>query len=221
MRNDRHLAIKLRKQKRSYNEISKILGIPKSTLHYWFKKNSWSEKIKKELIKKAQVLARKNLKLMAKANKKKWEEWHHQCQHEAVKEFPAIKDNPLFLAGLMLYWGEGDSKIENSIVRLANIDPEMIRIFSLFLKKICGISKEKIKVSLVLYPDLKEEYCKAFWSKVSDVPLTQFMKSQVIEGRHPTKRLSYGVCTIYHNSRELKEKIFTWIKLYQRELLRV
>ena len=221
MRKDLHLAIKLRKQKKSYNEISKILGIPKSTMHYWFKENPWSEKIKRELMKKAWKLGKKQLKLMAKANKKKWEEWHKQCQQEAVKEFPSLKNNQLFLAGLMLYWGEGDSKMKNCQVRLSNTDPEMIRIFSLFLQKICKVPKNKIKIALILYPDLDEQKCKKLWQKATGIPINQFTKAQFIKGKHPTTRLSYGICNINLGSRELKEKIFTWIKLYQQEFKRV
>ncbi len=221
MRDDRYLAIKLRKQKKSYNEISRILGIPKSTLHYWFKGNSWSEEIKKELMEKAWKLGRKQLKLMVEANKKKWEEWHRQCQQEAVKEFPSLKNNRLFVTGIMLYWSEGDSKMKNCQVRLSNTDPEMIRIYSLFLQKICKIPKDKIKIQLILYPDLNEQECKKLWQKAIGIPITQFTKAQFIKGKHPTTRLSYGICNIHLTDRRLKEKIFTWIKLYQQEFKRV
>lgn len=218
MRNDRHLAIELRKRGVSYNKICKELGIPKSTMHYWFRDLRWSQRIKKELTEKAQRLATKQMKAIAKANKKKWATWRKQHREDAKKAFPLIKSNRLFLAGLMLYWGEGDSKIENGCVRLANTNPEMIKIFTRFLQKVCQIPKEKIKASMVLYPDLNEEICKKFWSKVSNLPFSQFRKTQVIKGRHPTRKLSFGICTVYVNSRELKEKIFVWLKLYQREL---
>lgn len=214
MRNDRHLAIKLRKQKKSYNEISKELGIPKSTIHYWFKENPWSEKIKKELMKKVLKLRRKQLKMMAGANKKKWEEWHIQCQQEAIKEFPSLKNNQLFLAGLMLYWGEGDKQLRNGIVRIGNIDPELIKLFYLFLTRALGIPEEQIYIKLTLYPDLEEKKYKRFWSNLLSVPITQFKNSITILGRHPTRRISYGICSIEVYSRKLKEKILIWIKLY-------
>ncbi len=218
MRNDRHLAIKLRKQKKSYNEISKELGIPKSTIHYWFKSLRWSKAIKKELTERAQRLATKQMKAMARANKRRWEAWRKQHREDAKKEFPVLKLNSLFLAGLMLYWGEGDSKMNNYIVRLANTDPEMIKLFSLFLHKTLWVPRNKIKINLILYPDLNEEKCKNFWSRCSGIPKNKFYKTQFIKGRHPTRRLSYGICNVCVSSRALKEKIFTWLKLYQQEL---
>mgnify|MGYP003395857131 CR=1 FL=1 len=46
----------------------------------------------------------------------------------------------------------------------------------------------------------------------------QFKKSIYIKGRHSTKRLSYGVCTIVVNSRALKERLLKWLELYQHNL---
>lgn len=218
MRNDRHLAIKLRKKSASYNKISKELGIPKSTLSYWFKDEKWSQKIKQELSRKALYTAKKRLRLINKARKEKWEKWREGYREEARKEFPRLKNNPLFLAGLMLYWGEGDSRIENCQVRLANSDPEMIRIFSNFLQQVCLVPLEKIRCALILYPDLNDQKCKKFWSEITGIPEAQFIKTQFIQGRHPTKRLSRGICNILVCSRGLKEKIFVWLKLYQKDL---
>lgn len=216
MRKDRHLAMQLRRQSKSYNEIAAELGIPKSTLHTWFKGNDWSQDIKESLIRKSQILAKHKLKLMALANKDKWEQWHEQCRQEAVNEFTGLQNDPLFIAGIMLYWGEGDKIIKNGTVRLANSDPEMIKIFYSFLNNVLKIPKEKIIIKLTLYPDLKDAVYKKFWCKILNIPLIQFRNSVVITGKHPSKRLSYGVCSIEVYSRKLKEKIFAWVKLYQQ-----
>jgi hypothetical protein len=61
---------------------------------------------------------------------------------------------------------------------------------------------------------------KRFWSRATGVPLSQFRGSIYIKGRHPTKRLSYGVCNIYVSSREFKEKMLVWLDLYQKMLIR-
>jgi len=217
MRNDKHLAIQLRKKGKSYNKISKELGIPKSTLTEWFSNIKWSQKIKKELVRRANYIARKRLRLLNKGRRAMWEAWREEAREQGRKEFPKLKRNPLFIAGLMLYWGEGDSKIENSQVRLSNTTPDLIKIFSLFLKNICKIPKEKIKISLILYPDLNEKKCKLFWSAAADIPVAQFKKGQVIKGKHPTKKLTYGICMVHFTSRQLKEKIFVWINLFQQQ----
>jgi len=50
----------------------------------------------------------------------------------------------LKLAGVMLYWGEGDKKVENSQVRLSNSEPGMVKVFYLFLIGVMKIPSEKI-----------------------------------------------------------------------------
>jgi len=216
MRNDQHLAIKLRKKGISYSKISKELGIPKSTLCCWFRDLDWSKEIKEKLNERNIRKSRKRMRIISKVNKLRWKKWRESYQKEAKKEYNYFRKNSLFISGLNLYWGEGDNKLENGIVRLSNTDPRMIRIFCNFLSAI-RVPKNKIRVSLILYPDLLDNKCKIFWSKASKIPLCQFYKTQFIKGRHPTKRLEHGICIIQMNSRGLKEKIFVWTELFYQE----
>jgi len=194
-------------------EISKRLGIPKSTMHYWFKDLQWSEKIKKELTEKAARLSTKRMKRVAKANKDRWEKWREQHRIEAKKEFPEYRNNPLFVSGLMLYWGKGDGNLKNDM-RLCNIDSRMIVLFNQFLLNICKWPKSGIYLTLTIYPDLSDQECKKYWISKTGISPKQFGKTQVIYGRHPTKRLEYGICTIRAGrSRGLKEKIVIWTDL--------
>lgn len=217
MRNDRHIAIKLRRAGKSYNKISKELGVPKSTLSDWFSSIGWSKTVKRELTRKANYIARKRLRLINKERRTMWEQWRERAREEARKEFPRLQRNPLFIAGIMLYWGEGDSKIENCHVRLSNTSPNMIRLFSIFLQKICHVPTEKLRAAVILYPDLNEIRCKRVWSTASGIPEKQFTKTQFIKGFHPTKRLAHGICLVYLSSRQLKEKIFVWIDLFHKQ----
>jgi len=220
MRKDQEKAFELRKQRKSYNAISTELSIPKSTLAGWFKHEFWSREIRDELGRTASLAFPEKLKRIVAANKKRWADWHQQAREEAVSEFPRLKNDPLFLAGLMLYWGEGNKTPNHPQVKLANSDPAMIRLFCLFLKEVISVPEGKIKIWLLLYPDLIDAVQKNFWSKATGIPLTQFNKSIYIAGRHPTKRLSYGVCNVTVSSSQLKKKLLKWIELYQNSLLR-
>lgn len=219
MRKDKEKVFELRRQNKSYKQISRELNIPLSTLAGWLKNELWSQDIRNKLGSEASLAFPAKLRLMVAANKKRWADLHESYREEAVKEFPALKDNPLFLAGIMLYWGEGNKGSKGSQVKLANTDPSMIRIFYAFLKDVIDVPAEKIHIWLLLYPDLLDNVQKNFWSKATGVPLSQFKNSIYIQGRHPTKRLSYGVCNIYVSSREFKEKIITWIDLAQKTLI--
>ncbi len=214
MRNDKDRAIELRKQNKSYNQIARELGMSKSTLSVWFRNLTWSQQITTALNDEADE---KQIKLMNQASRLKWEAWRESFRQEAKNDFPKLMQNPLFVAGINLYWGEGDHNIHNGKVKLINTDPHMVEIFSNFLRDIAFVPTEKIICWLILYPDLSEQKCKLFWSKASQVPLSQFRKTQYIKGRHPTRRTVAGMCTLEVYSRGLKEKIFTWIDLFYQQ----
>lgn len=217
MRKDKDKAFELRHSGKSYKQIVAELGIPIATLSGWFKHEAWSYDIKSRLSSKASLSNPEKIRLMVRATKEKWQKIHQLWQQDAVKEFPKLKTSPLFIAGLMLYWGEGDKKLENGQVSLSNSDPEMIKIFYSFLAHTMGVPTEKISARLILYPDLIDSVQKNLWSRLTKISISKFTRSTYIQGRHSTKRSSYGVCLVRVCSRELKEKILVWINLYQKE----
>ncbi len=219
MRKDKVKAYELRRKNKSYSEISDLLKIPKSTLATWFQQEDWSKDIRDKLGTAQSLAQPKRLAAVSKANKERWAKLHESYRTLAEQEFPTRKNRPLFLAGLMLYWGEGEKNAKLGRVQLTNSDPLMVRIFYRFLKEELGIPAEKIKVWLLLYPDLRDEMQKRFWSTSSGVPLSQFSKSVYLKGRQATRRLSYGVCNIYVHSREHYEKIMTFLRLSQNMLM--
>ena len=217
MRADKGIAIKLRQQGKSYRDISGDLGIPKSTLSVWFKNDPLSQEVKLKLSSKSNIRVAERIKKFSETNRRKWEAWREAARYEAKKDFKNLAKNPLFIAGNMLYWAEGDSKVKNPL-SLTNTDPRMIRVYIKFLIKILKIDKNKIRATLILYPDLNENRCINFWSEEVGLPKSQFYKTQFIEGRHPTSRLSRGICMIGNNSRQLKEKVLIWIDLLSKGL---
>src|SRR3989344_800497 len=184
MRKDKEKAFELRRQNKSYKTISKELGIPLGTLAGWFRHELWSQDIRDKLGQEASLAFPEKLKRIVAANKKRWADLHEIYREEARNEFATLKNDPLFIAGLMLYWGEGNKMPTSSQVKLTNSDPAMIRLFCFFLKKSLLVPEERIKVWLLLYPDLVDSVQKNFWSKATGVPLTQFNKSIYIVGKH-------------------------------------
>ena len=215
MRRDKKTAFGLRKRGHSYNSISRKLGVSTSTLSVWFSKLSWSKELKQDLTKKAFEKVYPQLKAMQEAHKKKWQDLRYQARIEAKREFKILRNNPLFISGVMLYWGEGDKKNKNSL-RLANTDPALIKIYKNFLRKTCSVAEDKINVWLLLYPDLDEVECKKFWIDKAELRINNFKKSMVIKGRHEHNRLSYGVCNINVHNSYLKEKMSEWINLFSK-----
>lgn len=218
MRNDRQKAELLRLKGTSYRVISQKLGIPVSTLSTWFKRAAWSSQIKEKLSQEIRTPSGKTIRTMAEANRRRWLQWREQGRAEADQEFFSLRQEPLFLAGLSLYWAIGDKVLENNVVKLSSADPDIIRVFFGFLATYAKVQPDTVQVRTVLYPDLIENVQKNFWSRATGIPGALFKKSVRLGGRFPKKRNSYGVCLVTVNNRYLKEKICRWIELYRAEL---
>ncbi|OGG92996.1 hypothetical protein A2609_02060 [Candidatus Kaiserbacteria bacterium RIFOXYD1_FULL_47_14] len=218
MRKDKGIAFNLRRSGKSYTEIRDTLKIPVSTLSDWFSKVDWSKQLKGKLASKMQEQHTIRIVELNKIRGQHLEKAYEEAREEARKEFDAMKYNPLFIAGLMLYWGEGD-KLTKHLTKIANTDPNLIRLYVFFLKKVCRIPEGKIKAQILVYPDLNEENCRRYWSRESGVDLKYFTKSSTIQGRHKTRRIAYGVCMVCISSTYFKVKVLEWLKLLSRELM--
>lgn len=137
---------------------------------------------------------------------------YEEARREAKKEFLRHHSDPLFVAALMLYVGEGD-KLPKNPVRITNTEVSVLRIFALFLKKYCTVPSEKMRVWILGYPDLDMIKCEKRWSQELKIPMSQFYKSQIIQGKHKSKKLHYGVGTLIISDTRLKAKILEWIDL--------
>lgn len=210
-------AFDLRKKGKSYGQISRILSISKSTVSCWFKDIDWSRDIKNQLIERSRESSRKRLVHLNNLKKIKWAKYYIKAEKEAIKEFQKIKENKLFIAGIVIYWGEGDKNFKNGVVRVSNTDTSMLRMFNSFLQKICKVDTEKIKAGLLVYPDLNPDKCLRFWSESINISEEKFFKCTTILGKHKTKRLGNGVCIISVSDKYFKKKILTWLDLFTKE----
>lgn len=216
MRKDKDKAILLRSDGKSYREIKAELGVPVATLSDWFRDQDWSKTLSAELGQKALIKNKARIVHLGKIRGENLSRLYKDARKEAEEEFQLLKNHPLFVAGVMIYWGEGD-KASKSGFRVTNTDPEMIRIFLSFLLKVCRAPSNRIKASLLIYPDLDVKVCEEYWISSVGLPKESFTRTSRIQGRHKTKRLQYGICTLYFSSRFLKEKMLVWIDLFGKE----
>ena len=96
---------------------------------------------------------------------------------EAKKEIGKISKRDLTIAGIALYWGEGYKKGKNSI-EFINSDPKIISLIMRFFREICQIEESKFRCGLFLHPGLDEKNALDFWSEITNIPKSQFIKTQ-------------------------------------------
>jgi len=205
-------ALELRKRGFTFREIARYTNVSVSTLSLWLKDEVWSERITEDNQKRAARENSKRISLLNKARGNQYKKLYAEAERSAVTEYKHYRNNPLFIAGLMLYVGEGDNG-DSRLIRLANIKVDIHRIFIAFLEEFLGVQREKIRFWVLLYPDLDPEKCSRTWSKSLRLPLSQFHKYQVIQGKSTKRVLQYGVGNTIIGSAVMKKKLMKWIEL--------
>lgn len=219
MRKDKSVAQKLRESGQSYRDIEKTMNIPRSTLSEWFKEEEWSLVVKEKLDRVNLLSSTERIQNLNRVRGKRLEDIYNRARNEAREELQILKYHPLFVSGMMLFWGEGTKTIKSQ-VRVTNTDPNLLRVFVNFLKEIISVPEEGVRASLLLYPDLDENQCRIYWAEALGISERFIARATFIEGRHKTKRLHQGVCTVYVSSTYLKVKMMEWLKLLPEELLK-
>lgn len=225
MRRDKNKALKLRLQGRSYNEMNKILGIPKATLSDWFRYLELPEKAKERI--KNRVYEKSVLGLI-KRNKLQThiaEQRARKIRKTAKREIKKLSKKELLLIGASLYWAEGYKRpiVKNGKVRayhpvsMTNSDPSLIKIFLRFLREVCVVPEEKITANLRIYEHQNENYLLEFWSKLTGIDYNRFEKfyygvSKSSLGKRPFNILPYGTIQIRIHNSGLFHKIMGWIE---------
>ncbi len=224
MRKDKERALQLRLQGYSYGEISKKLNIPKSTLSGWLHNLELSEKARNRIRGRVKLGV---LNGLIKHNKKQTHlarQRMAKIRSEAQSELRIINTRELWLIGIALYWAEGYKRpvVRNGKIRthhpvsLANSDPQLVKIFIGFLRKICKIPKEKIHAEIRIFEHMNQDQILNFWQKITGLSKNNFSKvyygiSKSSQGKKPFNRLPYGTISIRVNDTNLFHKIIGWI----------
>ncbi len=211
MRKDKNKIIEMRSSGMSYKAISNNTGISKSTLSKWFKDDFVSDTIKNHL---KEINLQESTNRIINLNKTRGNLLSFQYQKaesEARQFLIENSNNSLFTFGIGAYWGEGDKASKNGF-RIANSDPEFIKLFIKFLIEVCKVEKEKIRLYLMIYDDLNKEHVLDFWVDKLGVDRTHFARPYVIKGRHKSKKLPFGTCIASVASSYLKRKMNIWLK---------
>ena len=204
-------AITFRKQGFSYKEIMRFFPVAKGTVSNWCKDiELTSGQIRRLQERKKQGSYVAGLK-GSKANQKRRAEEVRQIKENAKYEAPLLIGNSLWIAGLMLYWAEGN-KSKN--VGVTNSDPNVIKFMMEWFREYCNVDSAKFKFYLNLHSGQDEEEIKEFWSGLTRLPKEQFGKSYIKkEGTGHRKKILYkGTLRITICNSNLLHRILGWIE---------
>jgi hypothetical protein len=180
-------AITLRKQGYSYNLIAEKISVSKSTLSVWLADIPYTPNQKTiSRIGKARAAA------STTRHKQKLESLK-EAKRLAVMDVKDVTVREFFMFGLALYIAEGE---KNDNVGIINADPEIIIAAIHWFETYYKVPRENFRLAIHLYPDNNRPASLHYWSKTTNIPLSQFGKTQIDrrEGKKRSKlgKLPYG-----------------------------
>jgi hypothetical protein len=108
---------------------------------------------------------------------------------------PQLAGEPLFAAGVALYWAEG-AKTSNDLA-MANTDPALLRLFIRWVRTYLSPDAD-FRLSLHLHQGNDERAAQQFWRRELALPAARFTKTYLKPNGtgHRKNRLEHGVCRI-------------------------
>ena len=121
--------------------------------------------------------------------------------------------------GVTLYLCEGYKTEKSHGIDFANCDPEMVVIFTKFLRTICGVNEKRLRVLLYCYSNQDTGVLINFWCKKTAIPKTQFSKPYVRKDFQIAKssKMPYGLVHIRYSDKKLLNVIKIWIEEFKRK----
>jgi hypothetical protein len=191
----------------SVKEIARVVGAAPSTVSLWVRDVPLSPE-QLESLRQRNPAYNRQLR-GANGNAVRWRAVRFAYQQEGREM--ARDGGWLFVAGVMLYWAEGDKSHRNA-ARISNSDPEVLKLFVRFLRDCLGVSDDKMRVTCHLFADHLERQreIEQFWLDELGLPRDLLCKSFVnVYSKYSQKkrkgRLRYGTTRVtVHSTRALQ-----------------
>lgn len=168
-------------------EIANRLNVTHATINYWMKKHA---------IPRRSCSESTYLKMNSGRNP------------FTLKKGLDKEENELLLTGLVLFWAEG-SKVFRGSIQLANLDHRMLEIFAKFLRKICGIQENRLKLYVRVYKGFDINNAKRYWARRLKMSTKRVFVYPHTDTRSKANKQwsKYGIATLqFHNV-----KLWEWM----------
>jgi transcriptional regulator with XRE-family HTH domain len=186
----REHAIALRKDGKSYGEISQVVPVSKSTLSLWLRELP--------LTPGEQAALDRNLasgrRSRGAANRARRAAREAKAIADAASQVRELAESELFVAGVAAYWCEGaKTKPWRTAVRVQfiNSDPGLIRLFVRWLQLV-GVEPERITYRVAMHPTADEREARVFWASVVGVSPEYFHRTTLKKPNPNSARRHYA-----------------------------
>ncbi|MFD3795787.1 hypothetical protein [Streptomyces californicus] len=188
----REKARELRLQGMTYDQIQVELGCSKSSISLWVRDLPKPEPRYTE----EERLARMNAGL---ANLRAGQDRERVETKRAAREsIGKLSDRELFIAGVTLYWAEGmkdEPYSRRESLLFINSDPNVIKVYLRWLD-LLGVARDRLHIRVSIHESGDAPGAERFWSDVTGVPRTAFMRATLKKHNPKTNRRNTGAT--YH-----------------------
>jgi hypothetical protein len=187
----------LRRLGLTYSEIQSVIPVPKCTLSNWCNALPLSAEREAEVLALTGPRSRRGISVDT--------QWRRRIEVLEIRERATLykaqhSDDPLFIAGISLYWAEG-SKTRNDL-SITNTDPRLLLTFVRFVRTHLD-SNASFALAIHLHDGDNEHEAKTHWRDSLALPTSRFTKTYVKASGtgHRTRKGSPTECVAYESTR--------------------
>ncbi|MEN8114767.1 MAG: hypothetical protein ABFS21_10310 [Actinomycetota bacterium] len=198
----------LRRLGLTYGEIREIIPVPKGTLSHWCRGIDLTADQIVAIYQRSSPGSRSGIPVDT--------QWRRRQEIEEIRRTATAfaeehLDDSRFVAGVVLYWGEG-AKTRNRC-SLTNADPAALRMFIAWVRTYLDPSAE-FTLSIHLHEGNNETTARSYWRRETALPDASFTKTYIKPRGtgHRKNHLPHGICRVrVRNPADHWNRIEAWI----------
>ncbi|MDP2632550.1 MAG: helix-turn-helix domain-containing protein [Candidatus Curtissbacteria bacterium] len=171
-------ALSLRRNGFSMKEISRKVGVSKSTASRWCRDIVLTEEQMRQLAKRLNMNSLVGSYKGARVQKERRLKLIESCWQNGISRFSNLSESELFICGVALYWAEGQKKggVKTTFV---NTDPLMIQFILNWFKKFFNLTNAdfKFRVDINEMHMKRESVVRKYWENIVGVSENGFSKT--------------------------------------------
>jgi hypothetical protein len=178
-------ARELRAAGRTYDEIQNALGVSKSSVSLWVRDLPRPPRVQNS------EQRRQYMQDICWAPRRELRENERRItKAAAAREIGEMTDREIFIAGIGLYWAEGNkdkSYARRERVNFVNSDPNMIRVFLAWLDLV-GVDRSRLRFAVQIHESADVEAAEGYWRELVGATGTSFCKTTLKKHNPKTNR---------------------------------
>lgn len=188
----REQAVHLRSQGWSLNDISKRLGVAKSTAHNWvghIPLDPDSERAKEK-----RELALRRVAGRWDTHRRERDQQQADTWQAAARDVGELSERDLVLLGAVAYWCEGSKSkpwLRNDRLTFINSDPGLLELFLRFLA-VSGVSADEVNYRVHIHETADAVSAQDWWATRLAVPRHRFRRPTIKRHVPSTRRGNVG-----------------------------